>query len=150
MDKKRYFAYGSNMNPERMRIRMGYLPPSRKAVLQDYSLIFNKISSRNSGAGVANIIPLAGSKVEGILYDVTVQDVAKLDIFEGVPKHYICKNVKVECDGELVNAFTYFAVLVKDGLKPSQDYLNHLLASKEYLSDDYFQQLAKISCILVM
>jgi cation transport regulator ChaC len=141
MNKKRYFAYGSNMNPERMRKRMGYLPPSRKAVLQDYNLTFNKISSKNPSEGVANIIPLADSQVEGILYEVTDQDIAKLDAYEGVPTNYIRHIVKVDCKGELINALTYIAVKVKDGLKPSRDYLNHLLAAKESLSEDYYQQI---------
>jgi len=149
MNKKRYFAYGSNMNPERMRKRMGYLPPSRKAVLQDYSLIFNKISRKNPNEGVANIIPLAGSFVSGLLYEVTDQDLAKLDEYEGVPTNYIRHIVKIECEGELMNALTYIAVRVKDGLKPSRDYLNHLLAAKEYLSEDYYQQLANTSCAIL-
>ncbi|GAI64849.1 unnamed protein product, partial [marine sediment metagenome] len=30
---------------------------------------------------------------------------------------------------------------VRDGLKPCQDYLNHLLAGKDILSKDYFEWL---------
>ena len=55
-----YFAYGSNMNPERMKQRIGWSPPSRGAVLQEYQLLFAKQS--NDG-GKANIRPLKGEAV---------------------------------------------------------------------------------------
>ena len=76
-----YFAYGSNMNPERMKQRIGWSPPSRGAVLQDYQLMFDKQS--NDG-GKANIRPLKGEAVEGVLYQLAEKDLLSLDGFEGV------------------------------------------------------------------
>ena len=76
-----YFAYGSNMNPERMKQRIGWSPPSRGAVLQDYQLMFDKQS--NDG-GKANIRPLKGEAVEGALYKLAEKDLLSLDGFEGV------------------------------------------------------------------
>jgi gamma-glutamylcyclotransferase len=146
-DKKHYFAYGSNMNSERLRKRIGYLPPSRKALLQDYALLFNKTNYKNPTEGFANIVPQTGSQVEGILYEMTDKDIAKLDQFEGVPTHYIRQAINVECEGKITNALTYIAVTVKEGLKPSPEYLNHLLAGKAYLSEAYYQQLANTACL---
>ena len=146
-DKKHYFAYGSNMNPERLRKRIGYLPPSRKALLQEYALLFNKNSYKNPTEGFANIVQQPNSQVEGILYEVTDKDIAKLDQFEGVPTHYNHQPIKVECEGKITNALTYIAATIKEGLKPSPDYLNHLLAGKAHLSEAYYQQLANTTCL---
>jgi len=146
-NKTLYFAYGSNMNPERLIKRIGYLPPLQKASLQDYAVVFNKPNAINPNEGFANIVPQAGAEVEGILYEVTDEDMGKLDQFEGVPNHYIRQSISVVSQQLIFDAVTYIAVIVKKGLKPSRGYLNHLLAGKDYLSETYYQQLAKTICL---
>ena len=92
-----YFAYGSNMNPERMKQRIGWNPPSRGAVLQDYQLMFDKQS--NDG-GKANIRPLKGEAVEGVLYQLAEKDLLSLDGFEGVSTgDYARENLEVSING---------------------------------------------------
>lgn len=84
----KYFAYGSNMNPERMRERNIYFSSRNHATLKGFRLEFNKVASRNSEEGYANIVLDKDGTVEGILYDITNSDLIKLDRYEGYPDHY--------------------------------------------------------------
>ena len=140
----RYFAYGSNMNPERMIERGVSFTSRERAVLKGWRLKFNKVSSINAREGYANIERDDNSVVEGILYTIDDKDIEKLDTYEGYPKHYNRVVLKVKKDnGEEVEALVYIANpdKVKDGLKPSKEYLNHLLRGCDLLSENYCNML---------
>ena len=55
-DKHFYFAYGSNMNPERVEKRGLNIGSITAGVLEGYYLSFNKRSVVHLGAASANII----------------------------------------------------------------------------------------------
>ena len=57
----KYFAYGSNMNPRRMESRGVDVYSMKPAVLKDFELLFNKLSSSYHGEGFANIQKNHGS-----------------------------------------------------------------------------------------
>lgn len=141
-----YFAYGSNMNPERMRKRGVDFKQRRKGILRGYCLVFNKIATGFPGAGYANIVPDESGLVEGILYEVEKDDIEnKLDRYEGYPVHYKTYEMKVELeDGTEVDATVYVASeeYVAEGLMPTRDYLDHLLKGSDLLSEDYRAWLA--------
>ena len=138
---KKYFAYGSNMDPGRMRLRGICFSSRTKAILRDWVLVFNKIKKDSSSVGYANIEPAPNACVEGILYEVA--DICKLDPFEGVPTHYKRSTLNIEVDGGLSTAEVYIAVPQKTlpGLKPTKDYLAHLIAGSDLLSADYAAKL---------
>jgi gamma-glutamylcyclotransferase (GGCT)/AIG2-like uncharacterized protein YtfP len=80
--------------------------------------------------GTLNAMPAAGLKV--------------LDHYEGVVgRHYERRNVSVvRADtGATVEAVTYVAVKTGAGLKPTREYLGHLLAGRDLLPADYFERL---------
>lgn len=140
----KYFAYGSNMDPERMRERKINFSQRVHAALKGYTLRFNKAASRNPKEGYANIVPVDNGIVEGALYDISNPDITKLDRHEGYPDHYDRIHVMVQLDdGQKVEAITYIAQSdkVREGLKPSRNYLNHLLAAKDILSKSYYEKL---------
>lgn len=140
----KYFAYGSNMDAERMRKRGVNFSQRIHAILKGYSLRFNKMTSRNLKEGYANIIPDKKGIVEGVLYNISDSDLSKLDEYEGYPNHYDRIKVKVQLDdGEEVETVTYIAQSnkVREGLKPSRAYLNYLLAAKDILSESYYRIL---------
>ena len=90
----KYFAYGSNIDENRMQERC---PKSRlvgKARLEGYKISFSRYSGKWNG-GVADIIEAENSHVWGILYEITEDDLARLDKFEGHPNIYIRKKVIV-------------------------------------------------------
>ena len=142
----KYFAYGSNMDPDRMRERGVNFLKREHAILEGWRLEFNKVSSRNPEEGYANIVKDENSVVEGILYEIDDLDLKILDRYEGYPSHYERIKVVVRMDnGENVEAVTYIAKpdKVKDGLKPSREYLNHLLKGCDLLSEEYCRKLRK-------
>jgi len=124
-----YFAYGSNMLTSRLEERVGKVALHGVGVLKDYVFKFNKISQ---DGGKANIEPCSGSEVSGVLFKVTAEQLAILDVFEGAPHHYQRVIVKV---GE-IKAIAYIATpkyTAKTSLTPSTEYLNLILnGAKEH------------------
>jgi len=140
----RYFAYGSNMDPERMRKRSISFSQRIRAVLEGYRLEFNKVASRNPQEGYANVVKFEKGIVEGVLYEIPDSDLSKLDRFEGYPDHYDRLMIKVQLDdGQKLEAIIYIAQpdRIAEGLKPSRDYLDHLLAARDILSESYRREL---------
>jgi gamma-glutamylcyclotransferase len=140
----KYFAYGSNMDSERMSERTIRFSQRTHAILKGYRLDFNKVASRNPQEGYANVVKFENGIVEGVLYEIPDSDLSKLDTHEGYPDHYDRIKVNVTLDDwQDVEAVAYIAQpnKVRDGLKPSRDYLNHLFAAKDLLSESYRRKL---------
>ncbi len=146
----RYFAFGSNMNPDRMRQRGVNYTSRVRAVLESYTLKFNKVSKNNPVKAFANIVPKEDGIVEGILYEMPAEDIKKIDRAEGAPKHYkrICVTVQLD-DGSKVEADTYIAQpeWIREGIRPDREYLNHLLAGEDLLSKSYYRKLAETNTV---
>lgn len=145
----KYFAYGSNCNPAVMA-RKGVEFTSREfAVLSGFQLRFNKKAMREGlppGIGFANINEQPGASVEGVLYEIVDEQLTLLDESERYPDHYTRIDITVETkDGSSVGCMAYQALpdKVESGLRPSRNYLNHILAAKDFLSWQYFDALEK-------
>ena len=143
-----YFAYGSNMDEQRMKVER-QIPCSKRcaAHLSGYHLEFNKMAQRNSQEGKANIVPDSSGLVEGVLYNIDAASLPKLDKCEGYPEDYLKIPIKVllTSDGQEVCAITYRAnpKKIRDGLKPRRCYLDYLLAGRDILSEEYFNWLKR-------
>lgn len=138
------------MNPNRMKERGVNFFERKRAILRGWKLVFNKVASDNPEKGYANIVRDENSIVEGILYLIDDKDVEKLDIYEGCPSHYDRKELEVELeDGSKVKAQVYIAQpdKVKEGLKPSREYLNHLLKGCDLLSEEYCEKLRNVKVL---
>ncbi|KAH8169864.1 gamma-glutamyl cyclotransferase, AIG2-like domain-containing protein [Sarocladium implicatum] len=88
--RRLYFAYGSNLHLQQMKRRC----PESKYVgtgrLMDYRWQINE-------RGYANVVPADGFWVDGLCYDISISDEARLDISEGVAKGaYEKKQIAVE------------------------------------------------------
>ena len=158
-----YFAYGSNMNKGQMNERMqatngrcsafptGKYALINRGILRDWELKFNKEPTypRFRNQGFANIVPKHDYTVEGVVYEIDDNGLARLDCYEGIPDNYFRpKNpLSIEIEGEPVICEVYIAVKTKEGLRPSKDYLNHLLKGKEYLSKNYYEWLSKMETV---
>ena len=110
-DRVWYFAYGSNMNLQRMMDRSAYFTQRKRGILHGHRLVFNKISGTYPGHGVANVVAERGYDVVGVLYEVDRPGIEALDGFEGVRGgHYIRTEMMVQLnDGTAVNAYVYVA-----------------------------------------
>lgn len=151
-DKKglvRYFAYGSNMNPARMRERGAVFYSRERLTLHGWSLRFHKISRKSPNIGVATIVPDEEGVVEGIIYEVTMSAIANLDQFEHYPTDYDKVTLRVSYDEVEREILTYIAHphKTRDGLRPLRSYLEHLLEARDILSEDYYNQLTKVETL---
>ncbi len=146
-----YFAYGSNMDKQRMSARAP-IYGACSAVLSGWELCFDKkASGRVEGKGYANIIPTPNGTVEGILYQTDEAGIKSLDGYEAYPNHYlkVMLDVVTEPDGAIHKALVYIAnpKQQRDGLYPTEEYLGHLLAGEGYLTPEYVERLASFTTL---
>ena len=152
---KWYFAYGSNMDP--VRLFDERLAPESVARgervggrLDGWRLAFNKQARAPRGAGAGNIMVAMGESVFGTLNALPPRGFEVLDRYEGVAGgHYEQRTVPVvRIDtGQSVEAITYVALKVGEGLRPTRAYLGYLLAGRDLLPADYFEQLNATSTV---
>ena len=93
-----YFAYGSNMNRGRIHTRLPNAVDLGSALLRGWRVVERK---------TADIEPCRAAEAPGVLYAVTVPDIARMDVFEGFPTVYTRKIVRVCHQGRLRSAVTY-------------------------------------------
>lgn len=141
--KEMYFAFGSNMNPDRMRDRKAFFTDRVGAKLSDYKMSFS--FRRPDGGGSCNIRPEENSVVYGALYTLEAGGLNKLDVFELVSQGcYRRELVTVETsEGDKVEATAYVVTdqFYQEGLVPPIDYLEHCLAGKDVLPAEYYDFL---------
>lgn len=131
-----YFAYGSNMNKTQMKKRCPNARGLGKAILKGYKFIINT-------RGVATVIESKDDYVEGVLYEVTDDCLASLDCYEGVSsKLYERKELKVEYENKIINAYIYIATCKEESKNSRENYIETILdGSKDFnLSDDYIKK----------
>ena len=142
-----YFAYGSNMNPARMRSRGLAFSEAMAGRLEGYALCFDKRAHDRPGRSYANIRYQRGGVVEGVLYRLAHEDeIWKMDPFEGTPIFYSRERMPVMTARGVQPAWVYVAnpAMREEGLWPSRSYLEHLLAGREFLSPAYWEALAAV------
>ena len=145
-----YFAYGSNMDLNQVDARGLQTVLHQPGRLDGYCLAFNKLNTRVEGAAHANVVQRGGGVVEGVLFKLSSLDaIAQMDPYEGVPTRYRRVIVDVESKGALLSAWTYIAqpAYVREGLLPTRDYLAKLLAGRPFLSESYWMELSRQPCI---
>jgi gamma-glutamylcyclotransferase (GGCT)/AIG2-like uncharacterized protein YtfP len=143
----KYFAYGSNLNLERLKSRGVTVYNSEQGILEDWRLVFNLIDETLVGAGFANIEPCKGCKVEGLIYSISDSSIANLDKFEDHPRDYMKDYVDViDCNGEKIKCLAYIAQKnrIQPSLTPTEEYLNHILKGQKWFSEAYYQNLLKV------
>jgi len=112
-----YFAYGSNMCIRQMNERCPNNSKIGIAQLSGYRWI---ISTR----GYANVVKSSNDDVWGVIYEISIQDEAKLDGYEGVStKCYLKENLDILIDRRIKNCLTYVDPITEIGI-PSYTYSN--------------------------
>lgn len=139
-----YYAYGSNMNPARVTQRGLEFVETRAGRIAGLGLRFNKQAKDHPECGHANLVYAPGEVAEGVLYRLTDEAmIERMDPFERAPINYSRECWPVTTHQGEVIAWTYFAnpAVLRDGLRPSREYLGHLLAGEPWLSRPYFERL---------
>lgn len=137
-----YFAYGSNLDPEQMQRRC----PGHRVVgagfLRGHRLRFQG-EGVDWGGAVATIVPDASETVWGVIFELSEDDLRRLDEYEG-PELYDRRDFDVRlADGGAVRATAYVMRRRPEG-KPSKMYLNAITrgARSHGLPTDYVDRLA--------
>lgn len=141
----KYFAYGSNMDMNRLSER-GISPITRhKGVLKGWKLKFNKKASAGDWS-FANIEQSEEDSVEGLVFSIKESDLKLLDKFEGAPRHYRREILIVETHTETVKCVAYIAQPehIVEGLLPTKEYMGFLLNGAKMLSDGYQEMLNSV------
>lgn len=145
-----YFAYGSNMNPDRVRQRLIKFDDFQAGILHDYRMTFNKRSAKFIGSASANVMLHKGAQTEGVIYRlIHADEIVTMDPYEGYPLRYDRLLLTISCQYGLVDAWVYVAnqEYIDNNLKPNRWYLQHLLAGREFLSNTYIEQLEAVECL---
>jgi len=136
-----YFAYGSNLDWDQMRMRC----PSARFVgiaeLRDHRLAFTRRSALR-GCGVSDVVPEKGQSVWGVVYEIHEKDVGSLDRHEGYqPERPGGKNCYVRVEKHVYPpdsqtpwcVFTYKVANREDHPPlPSAEYRNLIIRGAEY------------------
>jgi cation transport regulator ChaC len=145
-----YFAYGSNMNPDRVRQRRMQFDHCQAGSLHDYRLTFNKRSAKFIGSASANVMMHSGAVTEGVVYRLKHPDeIVTMDPYEGYPVRYDRRPLEIMCAGQSVSAWVYLAnqEYIDNSLKPNRWYVRHLLAGRVFLSGSYIERLSGVECL---
>ena len=149
-----YFAYGSNMNWDKMRQRCASSRFVGRAVLRGYMLEFTRESQEHHG--VADVVTKDGAHVWGVVYELSNLDVGKLDVKEGFrlgrdreKNSYNRNECLVFLDGEDQQPLTvsaYFGVAQNNPPLPNTAYKNSILDGAKYwhLPEAYIRELEQI------
>ena len=142
-----YAAYGSNMDPEQMLERCPHSPAAGTGWLNGWRLTFGGEELGWDGA-LAMVVPDPDSQVFVALYDVSTQDHAKLDYWEGAEEGLYNKiKLRVSTlDGEVL-AWVYILDAYEGGL-PSARYLGLIAEAAQAAGapDEYVEELRGRPC----
>jgi hypothetical protein len=139
---RRYFAYGANIDPDRMASRVPGVTALGPAQLTGFTLELT-IRDREWGGGVANIRPDPGGRVWGMLWEGPDEVFAVLDTYQGDASSARKESVTVDGpDGE-VEAFTFRVHQIANFVRPTALYLAHMRRAMRRLGfpNDAFEAL---------
>lgn len=121
----RYFAYGSNIDPRLMSEACPEAQLVGPARLDGYRLEFNVYSDRWEG-GAANLEPDDRGHVWGVVWEVTEEDLDRLDTFAGHPTFFRREDVRAELGGENAECVTYRVAHQLGYVRPSDSYVHRV------------------------
>jgi type I restriction enzyme, S subunit len=139
-----YFAYGSNLDIEQQLERTSSAQLKGVATLQDYKVVTNKISKKYPGFGMANLQQSEDESVWGAIYEITEEDMLKLDKNE---KGYNRQRIEVVTEqGNNIEVVTYISNLTDNTLVAREPYKETILrgARNQGLPEDYIDLLDRL------
>lgn len=116
-----YFAYGSNLCAQQMARRCPDAVGPCPATLADHDWLINQ-------RGVATVEPFAGSRVHGVLWRISEEDLTALDRAEGVPVRYRRDRLTVHTADGPAPAWVYIDHRVQPGA-PRPGYLERIIGA---------------------
>ncbi|WP_193141587.1 gamma-glutamylcyclotransferase family protein [Meridianimarinicoccus sp. MJW13] len=142
--KVNYFSFGSNMDHDQIRRRIGDVELIGKGVLSGHDVVFNRQGTYANGA-VASIAPTQGSFVHGVIWRLSQEQLRKMDEIED-PSAYKREAIEVEdAQGNRYVCGVHVAIPQSDPPPPDRAYLELILAAAraQGLPDDYIGRLSE-------
>ena len=126
----KYFAYGMNTNWTQMAARCPGAVCLGPAWIDNYALVFRHF---------ADIEPEVDSYCDGVLWEITDNNLVALDALEGYPYHYTRFSVVVNTDHGPDTALVYQMVDQSFEQPPSNHYFNTVYEGYEQNNVDTHQ-----------
>lgn len=131
-DRQYYFAYGSNMNQRQMAERCAAARVVCAACLPDHRLAFFG-RNRVWDGGQETVVQDQGQQVWGVLYELSFNDAASLDLWcnvrlDGGGAYFHYPVMVVDAAGREHTAVLYKKDVLGLLAPPSSEYLAHILA----------------------
>lgn len=147
-----YFAYASNLDKKQIKRRCPNHELKGIAYLQGYTIAFTRCSDERHG-GVADIVKSFDDEVVwGAVYELSDEDICRLDDCEGYPDKYRREIVRlITPQGHDLEVFTYVAN--KQGIfLPHKKYIDQIVSGAEHLDlpkehqkyQEYIERLKKL------
>ena len=135
VNKKLYFAYGSNLCKKQMAERCPESTYLSSGILSNYSWLINT-------RGYASVEPLIGGIVYGEVFSLSAQDVDYLDVYESVSEGmYTKQTLSIQTEDGSLDCLVYIATDQNQG-KPQTEYIARINAGikSANLPDDYVRK----------
>jgi len=148
----RYFAYGSNMHPARLRERTPSCQRIGVARLPGHRLYFHQRSATD-GTGKCNIVATqrADDVVHGVVYDLPRAERPALDAAEDLGHGYRIEHLEVLLNGVSQTVFCYTAIpsTIDDSLRPFCWYRDIVLhgARQHAFPEPYLHAIAQTGIV---
>ena len=139
-NKVKYFAYGSNMNTDRIKGRISSAECIGIGKLNDYKLVCNKKST--DGSAKANVEEKEDAEVWGVIFEINKNDLVFLDRIE---RGYKRIEVKIKMGDSVINVYTYSSGNITKDKRVFSDYKGHIVSGAEEnnLPKEYIERLKK-------
>lgn len=102
MGRKKYVAYGSNLDTVQMTKRCPTAKVIGKGVIPDYQLLF-----RGNSYAYATIEPKPGEAVPVLIWEIGPEDERNLDFYEDYPRLYGKHDIRVQTGQETQSVMAY-------------------------------------------
>jgi cation transport regulator ChaC len=135
-----HFAYGSNMSRPLMAVRCRGALALGPATLAGWRFVINP-------EGFGSIAPQPGGRVHGVIWRLTVRDLAAINAYESVDSGlYLRRQLAVQCGERHATALVYIASRQGEGT-PRPGYIHVVLeAARDWeLPEAYIRSLARWS-----
>lgn len=143
-----YFAYGSNLHPERLRQRTPSARVVGPAVLPGHQLRFHKLGRDGSAKCDARRTDDPRHAVHGVVYHIEERHRAELDRAESRGVGYDARLVGLRTDRGRLHAWSYHArdAAIATGLSPFDWYLDYVVAGARHhgLPRSYIDALMQV------
>jgi gamma-glutamylcyclotransferase (GGCT)/AIG2-like uncharacterized protein YtfP len=137
------------MSINRLQARIDGVSKLGIAILRNHDLRFHKVGK--DGSSKCDVYKVNNTEhfVIGVVYKINPLERPRLDKVEGLGNGYEEKQIAVDMDGNMVDAFTYYATNIDEDRKPLLWYKEHVLkgARENRFPEEYIRKIEMIESI---